>query len=220
MSIGEKRKLRYKQPFESISKRANVTVSFDLPLVNMEETSRAGEEKMMETDEGEDLLIKSCYVQKSRLSESREGSKVVFSQETKPWCGLRPDRLYYDELVYQFFILGRQFSSVDVLRLIGLDTALINCVSALLLDLCERVEKSCRESAADEDSGVPVLLRGGGRGMKVTAFHHPYLVTLQQVVAEAGKFSALGFSLERNESDKNRLSSTNKPRQRQNAVVA
>lgn len=112
--------------------------------------------------------------------------------------------MYLDELVHQFFVLGKQFSSVDVLQLIGVDSALVGGVNELLKDLCLRIlaESNAAREACEEEDGVPVLLQGGGRGMKVNSFHHPYLVSLQQVVAEAKGVVSLGFSI--NEGEKRR----------------
>jgi len=98
------------------------------------------------------------------------------------------------------------------MRLIGLDATLVSAVNDQLVDLCNRIRaaQKHREAPAspdaedakereddedDEDDGVPVLLGGGGRGMKVGSFHLPYLVALQQVTAEATRVVSLGFSL-------------------------
>jgi hypothetical protein len=138
------------------------------------------------------------YRRESRLGQRRRaslgaGRALVFASGTKQWEGLRPERRMLDELVHQFFVLGKQFSAVDVLRLIGLDAQLVAAVDAQLLDLCLRIKKAVQETR--EDEGVPVLVNGGGRGMKVTLFHHPYLLQLQQVAAEASRVVSLGFSL-------------------------
>mmetsp|Transcript_493 Transcript_493/g.1203 ORF Transcript_493/g.1203 Transcript_493/m.1203 type:complete len:311 (-) Transcript_493:137-1069(-) len=135
----------------------------------------------------------TVYMRESRLQrpQIRKSKSICFAEGTKTWMGLRRECHYLDELLHEFFVLGHQFSSVDVLRLIGMDAQLIGGVHNLLDDLCSRI---IQFSKSDED-GVPVLIQGGGRGMKVTLFHHPYLVSLQRVVAEAERVAALGFSL-------------------------
>jgi len=156
--------------------------------------STAASESEAEDTETKLLKVSSVYVTESRLvdrgTRSRE-TKVRFVEGTKEWNGLRRDRQCFDELIHQFFVLGEQFSSLDVIKLIGIDAHLLGAVSKLMQDLCNRIE----EHSKSEDDGVPVLLSGGGRGMKVTAFHHPYLVSLLRVVAEAERIATLGISL-------------------------
>ncbi|GBG31865.1 Hypothetical Protein FCC1311_080902 [Hondaea fermentalgiana] len=134
------------------------------------------------------------YNRESRLEDAqtvRKSKSICFAEGTKTWMGLRRERHFTDELLHQFFVLGQKFSSVDVVRLIGMDAQLIGGVRELLDDLCLRIV----EQSKSEEEGVPVLLHGGGRGMKVSIFHHPYLVSLQRVVAEAERVSALRFTI-------------------------
>lgn len=139
--------------------------------------------------------LKPVYKRESSLGKRRTGS-IKFAAETKSWNGLRVERRLYDELVYQFFVEGKQFSSVDVLRLIGMDSTVAGGINVQLLDLCQRIKDQIPENEGDSENGVPVLLYGGGHGLKVTSFHLPYLQSLQLVVAEAERVVSLGFSLD------------------------
>ena len=150
--------------------------------------------------------VQSVYVHESKIgrnasSTPKTKSKTLkFAPEAKVWCGLREERRLYDELIFQFFVEGKQFSSVDVLRLIGMDSNIAKSINSQLVDLCTRIQKQVMKDDSREESGVPVLLFGGGNGMKVTSFHLPYLQSLQQVCAEAERVVSLGFSLDESKS--------------------
>mmetsp|Transcript_8790 Transcript_8790/g.14258 ORF Transcript_8790/g.14258 Transcript_8790/m.14258 type:complete len:211 (-) Transcript_8790:2929-3561(-) len=152
------------------------------------------------------------YCAESRLSTVSSRKKVKFADGTKTYSGLRADRFFYDELIYRFFCLGKEFSALDVLRLVGVDTQLIGQVNELLIDLCKRI-KAAVESKKKDD-GVPILLCGGGHGIKVGGFHLPYLSCLQRVVAEAQRVSAKGMNTGQNQNQ------TESIKQQQNILVA
>jgi hypothetical protein len=203
--VGQKRVLNF-GPFRRETAKKQQVVSLGLlPKVMTRQQSEAvGSESdeepavVLSVGDVSGEAVAGVYRRESRLAQRRRtspgaGRALVFASGTKDWEGLRPERRMLDELVHQFFVLGKQFSAVDVLRLIGLDAQLVAAVDAQLLDLCLRIKKVAQETG--EDEGVPVLVNGGGRGMKVTLFHHPYLVQLQQVAAEASRVVSLGFSL-------------------------
>mmetsp|Transcript_18755 Transcript_18755/g.33275 ORF Transcript_18755/g.33275 Transcript_18755/m.33275 type:complete len:225 (-) Transcript_18755:769-1443(-) len=147
------------------------------------------------TEEAEPQPLPSVYKRESTL-DKRCKKKLNFAEGTKTWQGLRPDRHFLDDLIFQFFVLGKQFSSVDVIKVIGFDSSLIEGVNVLMIDLCNRIQEAVAVDGDGEDVGVPVLLHGGGRSMRVGSFHLEYLVSLQKVVAEAAKVVSLQFGLE------------------------
>ncbi|CAK9024410.1 Uncharacterized protein SCF082_LOCUS16610 [Durusdinium trenchii] len=207
----KKRRFASKIPFQQEVRNKRQHVSLGLPKVDTAKPERpespgahaAGNNNRNKNGSSGDensRAVQSVYCAESRLEDRKQraaGKRIRFEDGTKDWNGLRVDRHYFDELVYQFFVLGKQFSSVDVLRLTGIDSTIVEGVNKLLQDLCKRIEGF----STSEDVGVPVLIRGGGHGMKVSCFHLPYLQSLQRVVAEAERIVSLGISLNGDDSD-------------------
>lgn len=129
----------------------------------------------------------ACFSSPSQVTKRTRRARqlsVSFSQCSKNFDGLRPSSRVLDTLVYCYFESHSITCSSDIQSLLERyfrgplehqDKTVFIDVHNQLTDLCNRA------SQLDPFASMPVLLRGGGRGLQLQSIHHPHLCRLKQL---------------------------------------
>lgn len=118
---------------------------------------------------------------------ARRGRCVQFQDGTKQFDGLQPESEALELTVWNFYQVQNIHTPKDILTLFKSNPRYDAVFSKVCVKICNLAQSLC--SAKCPDSTIPVLPRGGGRGLLLGQAHAATLGQLSEMFVSATKLS-------------------------------